>query len=722
MDKQNNSSLWIYNPTLDLIVGCGAWSAPLLLLGYVAGNSNVAMWSVAFYALALVFNYPHYMATIYRAYHTQEDFNKYRVFTVHITGLVLLTLLLSHFFRQALPWIFTLYLCWSPWHYSGQNYGLFMMFSRRAGVKPSNNVRQALYASFLLSYLILMVNFHTGPSSDPLFLSLGIPTRASNAAVLILGIGFLGFSAYALSALVKEAGIKALLPSLTLFSTQSLWFLLPTTLSLLKGLQVPQSRYSTGVMAVMHSAQYIWVTSYYARKEANGEQQSSWRPFAYFSILIAGGIALFIPGPWLASKLFHFDFAASFLIFTALVNIHHFILDGAIWKLRDGRIAKLLLNSQEHTSNETVQASGHAIAGLHWLIGNSRRAHLVRVAAVLALVAWAGIDQVRYYLRVHSEDINNLQLAASLNAFDSGLQTWLGRKTLESGHPDAAAQAWRTALRLNPADSGARDGLLQYLIKQKRYDEAYKLTQQSLRYAPDDTNLLVNNGMLANQTGNRVAALSSWKQAMAIDPSQIVARLYYAGELQQDGKCDEAIPQYLNMLGQVSHTDALHRPSPSIVLEGILGLGTCQEKMQQIADAEKSYQAARQMALQVDDKSSESLANMYEAQLKFSQHEIAQALPLYQRAIRLDQFLGDPRVVAQDWYAYGIFLRDSRLSTRLSYAAFMKSEMLMRAANPSADLKLVSNAREGLGNAGRQVTPENLHKLLDEALELSAKK
>ena len=722
MDKQTHLSLWIYNPTLDLIVGCGAWSAPLLLLGYFAGNFNVALWSVAFYALALVFNYPHYMATIYRAYHTQEDFNKYRVFTVHITGLVLLTLLLSHFFGQALPWIFTLYLCWSPWHYSGQNYGLFMMFSRRAGAKPSDNVRQALYASFLLSYLILMINFHTGPSSDPLFLSLGIPPRASNAAILILGIGFLGFSAYALGALVKEAGAKALLPSLTLFSTQFLWFLLPTTLSLLKGWQIPQSRYSTGVMAVMHSAQYIWVTSYYARKEADGEQRSSWRPLAYFSILIAGGIALFIPGPWLASKLFHFDFAVSFLIFTALVNIHHFILDGAIWKLRDGRIAQLLLNSQERISSETAKASDHAIAGLRWLIGDSKRAHILRVTAAVALVAWAGIDQVRYYLRIHSENINNLKLAASLNSYDSGLQTWIGRRTLESGHPEAAAQAWQEALHLNPADTSARDGLLQYLVKQKRYGEAYQITQRSLHYTPNDINLLVNNGMLARQTGNREEAISSWKRAMTIDPAQTVARLYYASELQQTGKCDEAISQYLNLLGRVSRTDASHRPEPSIVLAAILGLGTCQEKMQQTADAEKSYEAARQMAVQVGDKSSESLANMYEAQLKFSQGQIADALPLYQRAIKLDQFLGDPRLVAQDWYTYGVFLRDSRLSTRLSYACLMKSEILMKAVNPSADLKLVSDAREGLGNAGRQVTPENLQKFLDESLELTAKK
>ena len=77
------------------------------------------------------------------------------------------------------------------------------------------------------------------------------------------------------------------------------------------------------------------------------EHARNWRPLAYFGVLVVGGIALFVPGPWLASRVFHHDFTASFLIFTALVNIHHFILDGAIWKLRDGRIASLLLNSRE---------------------------------------------------------------------------------------------------------------------------------------------------------------------------------------------------------------------------------------------------------------------------------------------------------------------------------------------------------------------------------------
>ncbi len=262
---------WVYNPWLDLTVGCGAWSAPLLLLSYVSLASSARAWSVVFYALALLFNYPHYMATIYRAYHRAEDFQKYRIFTVHITVLMVLTLLLSHFWLRLLPLIFTIYLTWSPWHYSGQNYGLFMMFARRAGADPDKRARRALYGAFVVSYLILFLGFHTGPSTDPLFLSLGIPQVVSRWEQILLGVAFVALSAYGLSSLARSTGWRKLIPSLTLFSSQFLWFLLPSAISLIRGLEIPQSRYSSGVLAVMHSAQYLWITSYYARREAAGE-------------------------------------------------------------------------------------------------------------------------------------------------------------------------------------------------------------------------------------------------------------------------------------------------------------------------------------------------------------------------------------------------------------------------------------------------------------------
>src|SRR5262245_53887409 len=122
MKFQNNRAAWLYSPALDLIVGCGAWSLPLLLLVYPTGGYEAAL-SVGFYALALLINYPHYMATIYRAYGAREDCRRYRPFTIHLTGLLLLALLLGHWLYWLVPILFTVYITWSPWHYMGQNFG-----------------------------------------------------------------------------------------------------------------------------------------------------------------------------------------------------------------------------------------------------------------------------------------------------------------------------------------------------------------------------------------------------------------------------------------------------------------------------------------------------------------------------------------------------------------------------------------------------------------------
>jgi len=120
------------------LVGCGAWSAPLLAAALWLTQTHTHAWVVAFYGLALAFNYPHFMATVYRAYHTRADFEKYKIFTLHITLLLILTGVLLHASYRLFPWVFTLYILWSPWHYTGQNYGLLMMFARRSGAHASS--------------------------------------------------------------------------------------------------------------------------------------------------------------------------------------------------------------------------------------------------------------------------------------------------------------------------------------------------------------------------------------------------------------------------------------------------------------------------------------------------------------------------------------------------------------------------------------------------------
>jgi len=220
------------------------------------------------------------------------------------------------------------------------------MFARRSGISPTATERRALRLAFVASFAMLLLSFNTGASNDALILSLSLaakitlPLRAALAAVFFVATG------WAFSSLLRRATFRALVPSMLLSLTQFLWFLLPALIELVTSHDVPQTRYSSGILAVLHSTQYLWITSYYQRKEARAAGEVRWKFSTYLLTLVAGGIALFVPGPWIVSRLFHADFAASFLTFTALVNIHHFILDGALWKLRDSRIASLLVSSE----------------------------------------------------------------------------------------------------------------------------------------------------------------------------------------------------------------------------------------------------------------------------------------------------------------------------------------------------------------------------------------
>jgi len=151
----------------------------------------------------------------------------------------------------------------------------------------------------------------------------------------------------------------------TLYVTEFLWFVMPAALELSAGIRIPQTAYSTGILAVMHCLQYLWITNYHARREATAEA-ASWRWQTYFGILILGGMVLFLPGRWFASYVLGRDFTLSGLIFTALINIHHFILDGAIWKLRDARIRRLLTSTEaaEIEKATPVWAMAAAVASL----------------------------------------------------------------------------------------------------------------------------------------------------------------------------------------------------------------------------------------------------------------------------------------------------------------------------------------------------------------------
>jgi tetratricopeptide (TPR) repeat protein len=716
--QQDSTARWIHNPALDLIVGCGAWSAPLLLLSSSSLASSPT-WAITFYVLALFLNYPHYMSTLYRAYHNEADFRKYRIFTVHITGLVLLTAGLSHFRFALLPWIFTLYLTISPWHYTGQNYGLFMMFVRRSGAQIEENTRQAIYSAFVLSYAILFLNLHTGPS-DRLFLSLGFPETPTIVVRIVLTAAFVAFSVYGLRGVVRQIGWKAMAPPLVLFSTQMLWFLVPGLLVSLKGMSLPQSRYSAGVLAVMHSAQYLWITSYYARRESLAEGRT-WRPLAYFAVLIVGGVALFIPGPWLASYVFHYDFTASFLIFTALVNLHHFILDGAIWKLRDGRIAALLLNTQERVVAAAGAASGNAGRAWAWMRSPSPVARAFRISTAIFLLSLACLDQTRYALMVHDGDLDSMRKAAVLNPFDTALTTRIAIKQADAGNFGAAISSFEQAIATNPADPAPRHALLKYLAASGRFAEADVVAKAALERWPNDPDLLLNHGILAANLGKPADALTSWEKAIAVDPAQNLARLYLADELEREQKFEAAIPHYTIFLERTAKNAT--RPDPNVVLPVLLKLAQCNLRINRSEEALKIYDAGRKIASQTGQATFESVASLNQAILEAKAGRVSDALHLYQKALQLDRSTGDSAGEGSDWQAYGVFLKEHDFPKTLAYACLVRAESLALDSKATL-LPEPRQARDQLeASLGKEAAGirKNPAPLLDQALQLQTK-
>jgi tetratricopeptide (TPR) repeat protein len=692
-----SSGPWIYGPWLDLLIGCGAWSAPLLAIALLMTPAHSHAWAMAFYLLAIVFNYPHFMATIYRAYHTRADFEKYKFVTLHVTVLLVVTGIVMHASPRFFPWLFTLYICWSPWHYSGQNYGLLMMFARRGGAEISPGERRWLRGAFVASYLMLLASFETGGSNDPLILSLGLPAKITLPLRLAFGVAFFVFTLLGFSRLLRRNGTRALLAPLTLAFTQFLWFVLPTLLELNSVSQVPQTRYSSGILAVLHSAQYIWITSYYQRREARAAGQKNWHVAAYFATLLAGGIALFIPGPWLVSYLFHYDFTTSFLIFVSLVNIHHFILDGRLWKLRDKRVASLLVDPGGKPAGSAVVASARAAGSARGFALRILSAPAFRISLAVLLFLWGGLDQFHFALRTDEGNLPALLRAAQINPYDSFVEERIARAEMRGGQRDEAVAALTRAVAINPSSITLQQALARALIEDGRYEDAYAHYQKMLERFPRDADALTNYGLLAARLGHSEEAMDSWQKSVEINPGQPNAHLYLAEAFDQRGE-PAAAARHWNAFLQLAAANT--RPSapdaPTFSRQQMLAanvqLADDESRINQGAAALARYDSAIAQAQEAGDLKLESLALAHRAELQAKNGDSAGADKSYQRSLVLDAKSGDRQAEALDWFNYGQFLRQQDARDEIVWACLQHAEDLL-GGSAGASLATVQSAR-----------------------------
>ncbi len=495
MAEPASPSRWLHGPTSDLLFGCGGLYAVYFLATLFAGSEIRALAPESLLPLgALILGAPHYGATLLRVYERSKDRSQYRFFGTWASLVVALFFVVGVYDVTVGSWMLTLYLSWSPWHYSGQNYGIASMFLGRRGVSIARPGKRLLQASFQLSWLLVLLAIHTEQpsaayaavelsSSAYSFIPIGVPVKIAAPLILFTAIAYLVVIGITIALLRQAGSWRDIFPTLALMILQALWFSLPvlaraTALGMeLEPLGIRYAEYTFYWIAFGHFTQYLWVTLYYARSAGTDRRAL---PYLAKALLVGSAIwgiplALFAPE---VLGVRAFDAGLGVLIASA-VNIHHFILDGAIWKLRDGRIARILLRGQDALGDLAETRPSFArvklmpfvlAAGLASTLGNIigtweiefgfRRAALAsdvnRLKTAAKRLQWVGRDQPGLHTQIAMFDARAGRLDDAILEVERSIelqettQAWnlLGNFYTRKGDMEAARHAYEKAREL----------------------------------------------------------------------------------------------------------------------------------------------------------------------------------------------------------------------------------------------------------------------------------
>jgi len=519
------SQRWLYGPVSDLLFGCGLFYVIVFAVSSLAGATirpiNDALFLLPF--LIMVCGGAHYGGTILRVYERRNDRRAYVLFSLYAT-IALCGLFFWGLYNSIIAsCLLTVYLTWSPWHYTAQNYGIAVMFLRRRGVQISKGERRWLYSTFVFSWLLVIVVAHesTGSAADIMiayasvtgpnihFIPFGIPTVLARILVLAIGVAYVVNLIGIAVSLLKRAPLRDLIPTFVIMFTQALWFSIPLVMrhfSMSSGLEPLdwefRGHYYLWVVCG-HAIQLLWIASYFARESAG------WKGYSrYFGKAISAGVAVLV----LPVILFAPDItgrlsvgAGLYLLVASAVNLHHFILDGVIWKLRHSRVSNVLVSGTRVPEPPTEVGEGSnwarrfvwsavsigLIVGLfefgsfHYVYKNAfRRGDYDKASAVLDRLAWVGYDRANARMRLAtrlaregdiSEAVRNMERSVKLRPVAEGYIRLGVIQEHDDQRLDDARMSYERALELDPdhIDALKRAGGLALKLDRPREARVY---------------------------------------------------------------------------------------------------------------------------------------------------------------------------------------------------------------------------------------------------------
>jgi hypothetical protein len=318
--------------TFDYLVIGGGFSLLVLALLQSGTMPSVSVFlREHLWTFVLLSNSAHFAASTVRLYTRPGSFRELPFLTMGLPLASLLVLALGFVFPGALGQnLLSLYLTWSPYHYSAQAYGIAVLYCYRSGAPWDEGekrwLRLACFAPFIFTFLTIQ---GAGLSWLMPEAVLAYPAAAAVrgfAASLAQVATFAG--PIVLFARHQMAG-RARLPLISLLAVlaNAVWLVMLNY----------EVAMVLAVIAIFHGLQYLALVTIVHVKERvkrPDNRAPAWRHAAGFYACCLGlGYLLFQVWPH-AFVLAGFSYAESLLLVVAVINIHHFIVDAFIWRLR----------------------------------------------------------------------------------------------------------------------------------------------------------------------------------------------------------------------------------------------------------------------------------------------------------------------------------------------------------------------------------------------------
>jgi hypothetical protein len=324
---------FLLGPWADFVVlGPGFTLAiSALMAGLTAAGQLATASSVAF-ALTLMFVGPHYAATYRRAFASRAILRAHPMVTL-VAPLVLLGWAVA-----AVRWpdtaglaFFGTYVVWSGYHYSGQSLGLAMLYPLRQGARLDAREKRLIAFPLYLSWLISLLGL------------LGPGAAARNPAYQLTRAALLSSPLPAWVPIAGGLAIAGSLSSVALLAVRrrragmplprAVWAVVITQLSWF-GIGLANPFFTVVLVPIFHGAQYLAITSWH---QTRGRSPAF---FALYAVTVLSLGLLINPGLAALGRAWggHTPVVAAAVI--ALLNLHHFLMDGRIWRLRERKVAE----------------------------------------------------------------------------------------------------------------------------------------------------------------------------------------------------------------------------------------------------------------------------------------------------------------------------------------------------------------------------------------------